>query len=203
MATVAEVCAHHSVIPRVSARDLAADVFHTEYFQKSRPVVICDATDDWPARRWTVQSLVERVGQNEVWIRGKTHKQDYRQGKAYTIRKDTFGNYCADLLKANARAKSSYLAVASMPTVFPQIADEVPLPSYVTANGGRLHLGPYMWVALKGHYEVGRSEFHILPLTCSKWEREWDTRSIQSGAAYHSQGFEDKNLSSSPTLLGQ
>ena len=155
MATVAEVCAHHSKIPRVSARDLDADVFQREYFQECRPVVICDATDEWPARRWTIQSLVERVGQNEVWIRGKTHKQDYREGKAYTIRKDTFANYCSDLLKANARARSSYLAVASMPSVFPQITDEVPLPSYVTANGGRLHLGPYMWVALKGHYEVG------------------------------------------------
>ena len=154
MATVAEVCAHHSQIPRVSAHDLDADAFQREFFDKCRPVVICGATDDWPARRWTIESLVERVGQNEVWVRGKTHKQDYREGKAYTIRKDTFGNYCSDLLKGNARARSSYLAVASMPSAFPQIADEVPLPSYVTANGGRLHLGPYMWVALKGHYEV-------------------------------------------------
>ena len=29
------------------------------------------------------------------------------------------------------------------------------------------------------------------------------SRNIQSGAAYHSQGFEDKNLGSSPGLLGQ
>ena len=28
-------------------------------------------------------------------------------------------------------------------------------------------------------------------------------RQVQSGAAYHSQGFEDKNLGSSPGLLGQ
>ena len=40
-----------------------------------------------------------------------------------------------------------------MKSAFPQIAGEVPLPSYVTANGGRLHLGPYMWVAHQSHYE--------------------------------------------------
>ena len=111
MASVAEVCAHHSEIPRVSARDLDADAFQREYFRQCRPVVICDATDDWPARKWTISGLVERVGQNQVWIRGKTNSQDYREGKAYTIRKDTFANYCSDLLKGNARARSSYLAV--------------------------------------------------------------------------------------------
>jgi hypothetical protein len=31
---------------------------------------------------------VERVGQNEVWIRGKTNMEDYRVGKAYTVRWD-------------------------------------------------------------------------------------------------------------------
>jgi len=53
---------------------------------------------------------------------------------------------------AASRARSSYLAVASMQQAFPQLLPDVPLPTYLM-NYGKLHLGPYMWVALKGHYE--------------------------------------------------
>ena len=72
-------------------------------------------------------------------------------GKTYTIRKDTFKNYCTDLLGENARAKSSYLAVASMQMAFPQLLPELPFPEYM--GGDKLHLGPYLWAALRGHYE--------------------------------------------------
>jgi len=59
---------------------------------------------------------------------------DYKSGKAYTIRKDTFRNYCTDLLSENSRAKSSYLAVASLQQAFPQLLNDVPLP--VRAKAG-------------------------------------------------------------------
>ena len=72
--------------------------------------------------------------------------------QAYTIRRDTFRNYCKDLLSNNARARSSYLAVASLSQAFPQLKDELPINDYIKSNG-KIHLGPYMWVALKGHYE--------------------------------------------------
>jgi len=137
-------------IERVS--NLSEQDFHEQYFTKAKPVIITDATDGWPARQWTIPSLVEKVGGNDVWIRGNTNRENYRVGKAYTIRKDTFGNYCSDLLKGNARARSSYLAVASMQQAFPQLLKELPLPKYLN-NYGKLHLGPYLWVALKGHYE--------------------------------------------------
>ena len=143
-------CCQSDQIPRVS--NLSEKEFHDEYFLKARPVIITDATEDWPARSWTIPDLVDRVGDNEVWVRGKTNQADYRVGKTYTIRRDTFGNYCQDLIKANARARSSYLAVASMQQAFPQLLDDVPMPKYLQ-NYGKLHLGPYMWVALKGHYE--------------------------------------------------
>jgi len=137
-------------IPRV--RNLSEIDFHNEYFLKAKPVIITDATDDWGARNWTIPSLIDRVGENQVWVRGQTNKDDYRVGRAYTIRKDTFGSYCKDLLKGNARAKSSYLAVASMQQAFPELLPDLPLPKYLN-NYGKLHLGPYLWVALKGHYE--------------------------------------------------
>jgi len=132
--------------------NLSEKEFHDEYFLAAKPVIITDATDNWPARSWTIPDLVNRVGDNEVWVRGKTNQEDYRVGKTYTIRRDTFAKYCADLLAGNARARSSYLAVASMQQAFPQLLDDVPLPKYLQ-NYGKLHLGPYMWVALKGHYE--------------------------------------------------
>merc|ERR1712008_428605 len=97
-------------IPRVAG--LSEKDFHEQYFG--------------PAKGWTMDNLVERVGDNEVWVRGKTNAEDYRVGKAYTIRKDTFGNYCRDLIKGNARARSSYLAVASMQQAFPQLQSDVP-----------------------------------------------------------------------------
>ena len=37
----------------------------------------------------------------------------------------------------------------------------------------------------------------------SRYLIQIERESLQSGAAYHSQGFEDKNLGSSPCLLGQ
>ena len=104
------------------------------------------------SRQWTIQNLMDRVGDNEVLIRGKTNHEDYKLGKAYTIRRDTFRNYCKDLLSNNARARSSYLAVASLSQAFPQLKDELPINDYIKSNG-KIHLGPYMWVALKGHYE--------------------------------------------------
>jgi len=143
-------CCQSDEIPRVS--NLSEREFHDEYFLKARPVIITDATEDWPARSWTIPDLVDKVGENEVWVRGKTNQEDYRVGKTYTIRRDTFGKYCEDLIKGNARARSSYLAVASMQQAFPQLLDDVPMPKYLQ-NYGKLHLGPYMWVALKGHYE--------------------------------------------------
>ena len=150
--SLAGICARDNEIERRDASGLSAQDFLTDYFQKARPVVITGATESWAARSWSIPSLVERVGNNEVWVRGKTNLEDYRSGKSYTIRKDTFGSYCSDLLKGSARSKSSYLAVASMQNTFPQLLGEVPFPEYLSAKG-KLHLGPYMWVAAQGHYE--------------------------------------------------
>jgi len=146
-------CRFNSEIPRIPASDLSEEDFNLNYFKQAKPVIITGATTEWPATRsWTITSLMEKVGNNEVLIRGKVNKDEYRSGKAYTIRKDTFYNYCSDILSNNARAKSSYLAVASLQQAFPQLLDDVPLPKYLKRNG-KLHLGPYMWVAIKHHYE--------------------------------------------------
>ena len=122
-------CAYNSEIERVDVLDLSIEDFDQKYFKQAKPVIITGATSEWPAtKNWTIQKLVDRVGDNQVLIRGKVNREDYRAGKAYTIRKDTFCNYCSDLLANNARARSSYLAVASLQQAFPQLLDDVPLP---------------------------------------------------------------------------
>ena len=122
-------CCHNSEIPRINASELSEEEFNTKYFKQAKPVIIVGGTADWPAiKTWTIKSLMERVGRNQVIIRGQVNKDDYRNGKAYTIRKDTFYNYCQDLLANNSRAKSSYLAVASLQQAFPQLLGDVPLP---------------------------------------------------------------------------
>lgn len=42
------------------------------------PVIITDATEHWPAREWTLDSLCEKVGQNEVCVRGQTNEHNYK-----------------------------------------------------------------------------------------------------------------------------
>ena len=142
----------NSEIPRVPFEHLSIQDFQENYFSKAKPVIITGLVQSWPCFQWTIDGLMKRVGDNEVLIRGKTNKEDYKLGKSYTIRRDTFRNYCQDLLQGNARARSSYLAVASLQQAFPQLLDDLPLPEYLTTNG-KIHLGPYMWVALAGHYE--------------------------------------------------
>ncbi len=145
-------CASVESIPRVSSSQLSAQDFQRLHFSLAKPVVITGAADHWPARQWTIPNLVDRVGANEVWVRGDTDRDEYRQGNRYIIRKDTLAGYCSDLVKGNARARSSYLAVNSLQQAFPQLLPDVPMPEYLTANG-KLHLGPYLWMALEGHYE--------------------------------------------------
>ena len=74
-----------------------------------------------------------------------------RVGKAYTIRRDSFGSYCKvqadiksnhfllliatqDLLAGNKRAQGSYLAVANIAQAFPQLQAEVCLKRLIVES---------------------------------------------------------------------
>lgn len=65
-----------SEVPRVeklSYRDFVHD------FQRPRrPVIITDATRDWPARSWTPEDLKHRVGHRELTIRTEAGPQAWR-----------------------------------------------------------------------------------------------------------------------------
>ncbi|XP_022104468.1 lysine-specific demethylase 8-like isoform X2 [Acanthaster planci] len=134
-------------IPRVT--DLTADTFNAEYFRRGTPVIITDVASHWQAASWTLQSLKERAGHNKAFIRQNTSKQNYKIGKAYTIRESTLGEYISDLEEDNRRARNSYLAVQNIKSTFPELEADVPIPDYI----GKIHMGPYLWIAVKGHYE--------------------------------------------------
>ena len=40
--------------------NLSEKEFHDEYFLAAKPVIITDATENWPARSWTIPDLVNR-----------------------------------------------------------------------------------------------------------------------------------------------
>ena len=66
-------------------------------------------------------------------------------------------------------------------------------PSFVSSSSGFLNPGGY---AASEVQNEGRAD-------CEKFRVRMGRINIKSRAAYHSQGFEDKNLGSSPGQLGQ
>ena len=64
-------------------------------------------TNDWPCMQWTIDSLITKVGDNEVMIRGKTNKEGQAHDMFSRILGDEFSNLfdqmmcniCFDFLK--------------------------------------------------------------------------------------------------------
>lgn len=140
-------CVDNIAIAKITK--LSVEDFKNEYLNIGKPVIIEDAIDSWPAREWTLESLSERVGQNVVHIRHNTNCEEYRMGRQYAIRQTTFGEYIDDLKVSNSRSMNSYMAVQNIRKAFPELEDDVKIPEYV----GKVHGGPFLWIAHKGHYE--------------------------------------------------
>ena len=119
------------------------------YLDAAKPLIIENYAHEWPAMSWTWESLRAKVGENTVHVRRNTGQEEYKVGKKYNIVQSKFREYLDDLLKGNKRSKNSYLAVQNLKQAFPQLLDDISVPPYV----GKLHGGPYMWVATKNHYE--------------------------------------------------
>ena len=68
----------NSEIPRVPFEHLSIQDFQENYFSKAKPVIITGLVQSWPCFQWTIDGLMKRVGDNEVLIRGKTNKEDYK-----------------------------------------------------------------------------------------------------------------------------
>ncbi|XP_039250544.2 tRNA wybutosine-synthesizing protein 5-like [Styela clava] len=133
----------------VRVSDLSVDDFERKFLTKECPVVINSCLKDLSIANWNFEYLLSRVADNEVNVRGRTNCQEYKVGKNYTLRKTTFREYIQDLQKCSARGSSSYMAVQNIAKVFPQLSNECVLPAYIR----KVHNGPFMWIAQKGHYE--------------------------------------------------
>ena len=153
------------------------DEFLEKYMTPGVPVIIEGGFSHWNAMHWTLESLRERVGETTVHVRKNTQCDDYRLGRKYEVVQMQFKTYVnrilahdpdrrrakGDQCKANgalatpSERKSSqdsinnfYLAVQNVKHIFPDLESDIsPLPEYI----GKLHMGPFMWIAPDEHYE--------------------------------------------------
>ena len=128
---------------------MTAEQFVKCHLEPGKPVVIENYAAEWPALSWTWEGLREKAGENMVHVRRNTNREDYKVGKKYNIVQVRFSDYLEDLLRGNTASKNSYLAVQNVKQAFPQLVNDIVMPPFV----GKLHGGPYMWIARKDHYE--------------------------------------------------
>ncbi len=127
---------------------LSPEEFNRDYLKKALPVVVPKPNDF--AADWSIASLRQRIGKNQILVRIRTDTDTYRSGHSYALERLSFDKYCENALAGNKKGCSSYLAAQNIPTFFPQLSEELELPAgYV----GKKHNGPYLWLAAKGHYE--------------------------------------------------
>ena len=113
-------------IERIAPPSLAS--FQREYQEPRRPVILTGLIDDWPARRWTMDSLRSRYGDRRVTaVRTDGGKvvASARDGIPYeSIR---FGDYL-DMLEA-PETPARYM-IFPVSDVLPELMSEFILPAY-------------------------------------------------------------------------
>lgn len=140
-------CCSNVEIPVVDL--LTVDEFEQHYFGPGRPVIINGVIEQWPAKSWTLDKLQEKAGDAIVHVRINTDCAQYKLGQQYGIKQMPFSEYIEDIKRNKKRALNSYLAVQNIKKALPMLEDDIRLPPYV----GKVHGGPFLWIANKGHYE--------------------------------------------------
>lgn len=128
---------------------LSVEDFIEFHLETAKPVIIENFAKNWPCMEWTLSSLKEKAGDNFVHVRRNTLSDNYVTGRKYNIEKMAFGEYIDNLLQKNKKSMDSYLAVQNVKKALPQLEKDIPMPPYV----GKLHAGPFLWIAREGHYE--------------------------------------------------
>ena len=135
-------------IPRV--HNPSAEEFLSEYYNQCRPVIITGMLPSWPcSSRWSLDGLKELVGHKQVFVRTNTSSSLYAVGKAYTIQEMKLSEYITDLQEKKKVASNRYMAVVNINQALQELRDDFTLPAHIP----KLHRGPFLWVAPKGHYE--------------------------------------------------
>mmetsp|Transcript_2712 Transcript_2712/g.3656 ORF Transcript_2712/g.3656 Transcript_2712/m.3656 type:complete len:734 (+) Transcript_2712:116-2317(+) len=99
--------------------------------------------------QWNLSYLREKCSDNVVIVRTETNRLLYRQGKRVPIEKMPFGRYATQILEEQKCRTRYYLAACNIKKALPEVNHEVYIPSFVK----KVHKGPFLWVAPKGHYE--------------------------------------------------
>ena len=136
-------------LPIVKLDASEIEVFKKEYLDRGKPAILSGFAESWPAIKWTLSNLKERVGDNFINVRRNTNLDEYKVGQKYNIEKMKFQDYIENILSESKKSKGSYMAVQNIKQAFPQIDKEVVVPEFV----GKMHAGPFLWIANKGHYE--------------------------------------------------
>ncbi len=129
--------------------DLNLEVLKRDFIDAGNPVILTGFAKSWPAIKWTLLELKKQVGLNVINVRRKTNLEEYKVGQKYDIEKMKFEDYIDNILKDNKKSKGSYMAVQNIKQAFPQLQDDVLVPEFV----GKMHAGPFLWIAKEGHYE--------------------------------------------------
>ena len=138
----------YKVIDRVQ-KSLSNGDFERIYLNGEKPVIIENYIEDLPARYWNLSSLKEKAGHNNVFVRRNTSEESYKTGKKYNIESMLFSEYINNLESDTKKAKDCYLAVQNIRKALPELEQDFKIPEYVQ----KLHGGPFLWLAPKGHYE--------------------------------------------------
>jgi len=129
--------------------NISVEDFEAKYLNAEKPVLIKNYTKEWKALNWTLESMKEKAGHNEVFVRRNTAQESYKIGQKYNIQSMKFANYIDNLMKGNEASRTSYLAVQNIGRALPELSKDIEVPTYVK----KLHGGPFLWLARKGHYE--------------------------------------------------
>ena len=132
-----------------TADELSVEDFEDIYLNGERPVLIKGYTKHWKALQWNLNILKEKAGHNNVFVRRNTSQESYKVGQKYNIQSMLFSKYIDNLIEENEISKNSYLAVQNIGKALPELCNDIEVPKYVK----KLHGGPFIWLARKGHYE--------------------------------------------------
>lgn len=128
---------------------ISVEDFESYYLNGETPLIIENYLDEWPARKWTLSLMKEKAGHNEVFVRRKTAMESYKSGLKYNIESMKFSEYIDNIINENKKSFDSYLAVQNIRKALPELEADLRLPKYVK----KIHGGPFLWIAQKGHYE--------------------------------------------------
>ncbi|KAL0481464.1 lysine-specific demethylase [Acrasis kona] len=140
-------------------RNLSSEDFLNEYFNTDTPVILEDAVSTWwpqALQKWSIDYLTDQLGDRIVDVRKNTSTIDYKLGKRYLLAKIPFSKYAFWHKNNMPERYDHYLAVNNIKAAFPEISPHIPLPDHV----GKLHAGPYLWIAPDGHYEYTHVDAH-------------------------------------------